>query len=126
MGKFAPGQARTKYPIVIHNPWRREYIMGPEFTYGKRQDAAITGKATVEHLGENRDIARLRGKRRINGLGTVVTPPETNSSISTIGRRAPAFSVGGRTYKFHFANRTLAFEATIDRDKFTKKFKKKN
>lgn len=81
---------------------------------------------TVEHLGDNRDVPKLSKSRPINGFGTAVPPPETNSSISTVGRSAPRFEVEGRTYMFQLTNGQLAFEVTDDEDGIntTKKVKK--
>lgn len=55
-------------------------------------------------------------------------PPETNSSISTVGRRAPTFEVEGRTYRFQFTEGRFSFEVLGDEDgcKLAKKFTKKD
>lgn len=53
-------------------------------------------------------------RRGINGFGTLVDPPETYSSISTVGRRAPSFWVEARTYSFRFMFGKLAFEERTD------------
>lgn len=106
-----------------------EYTAGPEVTMDRVHNAVSTGAGAVEHIGDNRDISKLTESRRMNGFGTVVVPPETNSSISGIGRRAPTFEVEGRTYRFTtLGNMELAFEVVDNGDKSTlkKKFTKTN
>lgn len=78
----------------------------------------------VEHLGDNRDIGNLAANRRINGFGTAVVPPETNSSISTVGRAAPTFTIEQRKYVFQFMEGKLAFTVTSDGSKHVKKAKR--
>lgn len=57
-----------------------------------------------------------------------MAPRETNSSISTVGRRAPSFSLEGKRYKFKFLDGCLAFEVTDAEGgaKVSKKLMKKN
>jgi len=90
------------------------------------QNTETTGRGIVEHLGDNRDIPKLTEKRRINGFGTVAPPPETNSSISTTGRRRATFSLEGRECRFQTTDGGLSFEVIYDDgSKFRKKFTKK-
>lgn len=90
--------------------------MGPDGGFDRTQYVASTSTGPVERLRDNRDIPKLTVPRRIHGLGIVVAPPETNSSVSTVGRSAPTFSIEGSTYRFKFIHEKLAVEA-IDDDK---------
>lgn len=106
-GNLTLKPALEKYPEVFKTKYSRkrfsEYTFGPEGTLGRKSNEERTGAGAVEHLGGNRDIPNLAVPRRINGFGTVEPPPETNSSISTVGRIDPTFSLEGRTYMFCFA-----------------------
>lgn len=134
-GYMSTKEGFQKYPELVNNEYVatkiRDYIMGPNFSLDRKDNSASAGTGIVEHLGENRDISKLTERRKINGFGTAVPPPETNSSISTVGRTAPTFSLEGRTYRFQYKDGILGLEATIDDDesKFSKKglkFSKKN
>lgn len=103
--------------------WGKESTNGPDLTIIRTQNSKST---VVEHLGDNRDIPKLEDARRINGFGTVVPPPDTNGSMSTVGRTAPTFSIEGRTYRFQFINGKPAYEVKNDASKFTQELGERN
>lgn len=85
MGNFTLEQAAEKYPDIFGNILEAQrYSRGPEGNLDRISNAASTGRVIVEHLADTRNIIKLTDRRRIDGFGTVVPPPETNSSISTI------------------------------------------
>lgn len=102
-GNLTSQQCKTNYRDVWDNERARklgrEYAYGPEMTWDRKQNEPRTGTGTgtVEHLGDHRDIPKLAETRKVNWFWLVIPPPETNSSISTVGRREPTFSVEGIT-----------------------------
>jgi len=132
LGKWTTAKSFEKYPEALIKTYNIiqhwGYELGPEMTWDRRSNSSSTGTGVVEHIGNNRDIQNLMERRRINGFGTVVPPPETNSSISAVGRRAPAFELEGKTVMFKFTLGELGFKVNNNEDesKLIKKFTKKN
>lgn len=90
-GKLTTDELAEKYPEIVNSKLAKlslGYTLGPEKTLDRISIAASTGPRLVEHVADNKDMPKLPERRRINGLGTVVVPPEINSSISTFGRTA--------------------------------------